>query len=204
MGRRRKKRKLKLQFERDTALSAVAALLLLSAGLTFISFFAQAASVNFIIQNILNKLFGWGVVLVPFILGLAGLVLLRTIKWKFVNLNTLFGLCLFAATALGLIHLLLFSGPEGLTQAARGEGGGLVGYHLQNTLKTAFSAPGALLILLCALVLSGIIIFNASLDRTIIFLGKIAAAVWAFVQKEPLSCHSLKLSLLGELEGAVR
>ncbi len=119
----------------------------------------------------------------PFILGLSGLVLLRTIKWKFVNLNTLFGLCLSTATILGLIQLLLFSGPEGLTQAALGEGGGLFGYYLQNTLKTAFSAPGALLILLCALVLSGIIIFNASLDQTIIFVEKIAAAIGAFVQK---------------------
>ena len=183
MGRRRKKRALRLQFKRDTVLSAVAALLLLAAGLTFVSFFAQAASVNSVIQNILNKLFGWGVILIPFILGLSGLILLRTVKWRFVNLNTLFGLCLFAVAALGLVHLLLFSGPESLTQATLGEGGGLIGYHLQNTLKTAFSALGAVLILLCALVLSGIIMFNASLDQTIIFGGKIAAAIWAFVQK---------------------
>jgi S-DNA-T family DNA segregation ATPase FtsK/SpoIIIE len=183
MGRRRKKRRIGLRFERETILSAVAALLLLSAGLTFISFFAQAASVNFVIQNILNKLFGWGVILIPFILGLAGLVLLRTIKWKFVNLNTLFGLCLFTLAALATIHLLFFSGPAGLTQATRGEGGGLIGFYLQDTLKTAFSTPGALMILLCAFVLAGIIIFNASLDQTIIFIGKMAAAVWAFVQK---------------------
>ena len=183
MGRRRKKRRLKLQFERDTILSVLAALLLLAAGLTFISFFAQAASVNLVIQNILNKLFGWGVVLVPFILGLAGLVLLRTIKWKFVNLNTLFGLCLLTFAALGIIHLLLFSGPESLAQATLGEGGGLVGHYLQDALKTAFSTVGAALILLCFLVLSGIIIFNASLDQTIIFMGKVATAIWAFVQK---------------------
>lgn len=163
-------------------MSALAALLLLSAGLTFVSFFAQAASVNSVIQNILNKVFGWGVVLIPFILGLAGLVLLRTIKWKFVNLNTLFGLCLFTVAVLGLIHLLLFSGPESLAQATLGEGGGLTGYYLQDTLKTAFSALGGLLILLCLLVLSGIIIFNASLDQTIIFIGKAAAGIWAFIQ----------------------
>ena len=183
MGRRRKKRPLRLQLKRDTILSVLAALLLLSAGLTFVSFFAQAASVNSVIQNILNKLFGWGVILVPFILGLAGLVFLRTIKWRFVNLNTLFGLCLFTVAALGLIHLLLFSGPESITQATLGEGGGLIGHYLQDTLKTAFSTLGALLILLCLFALSGIIMFNASLDQTIIFLGKIAAAVWAFVQK---------------------
>ncbi len=183
MGRRRKKRRLKLQLERDTLLSAVAALLLLAAGLTFISFFAQAASVNSVIQNILNKLFGWGVILVPFILGLSGLVLLRTIKWRFVNLNTLFGLCLFTVAALGLVHLLLFSGPESLTQAALGEGGGLIGHYLQDTLENAFSTLGALLVFSCLLVLSGIIMFNASLDQTIIFIGKLAAAIWAFFQK---------------------
>jgi len=183
MGRRRKKRRLKLQFERDTLLSASAALLLLSAGLTFISFFAQAASVNFLIQNALNKLFGWGVILVPFILGLAGLVLLRTIKWKFVSLNTLFGLCLLTITILGLTHLIFFGDSGGLDQAIRGEGGGLVGFHLQDLLKQAFSTPGATLILLCALALSGIIIFNTSLDQTIIFMGKIVAAAWEFGQK---------------------
>jgi len=183
MGRRRKKRRLKLQLEREAVLSVLAALLLLSAGLTFVSFFAQAASVNSAIQNILNKLFGWGVILIPFILGLAGLVLLRTIKWRFVSLNTLFGLCLFTVAALGLVHLLLFSGPEGFTQATLGEGGGLIGHYLQDTLKSAFSTLGALLIFSCLLVLSGIIMFNASLDQTIIFVGKIAATLWAFVQK---------------------
>ncbi len=183
MGRRRKKRPLKLQFEREAILSALAALFLLAAGLTLVSFFAQAAAVNFLIQNTLNRIFGWGVILIPLILGLAGLVLLRTIKWRFVNLNTLFGLCLFTLSVLGLTHLLFFSGSEGLTQAVRGEGGGLLGYYLQENLKAAFSTPGALLILLCLLVLAGIIMFNASLDRTIIFLGKLVAAVWAFVQK---------------------
>ncbi len=183
MGRRRRKRPLKLRFERDTILSAAAAILLLSAGLTFISFFAQAAAVNFVIQNILNKLFGWGVILIPLILALAGLVLLRTIKWKFVNLNTLFGLCLFTVTILALFHLLFFSGSTAYLQATLGEGGGLVGFYTQKILRESFSALGALLILLCTLTLSGIIIFNTSLDQTIIFLGKLATASWNFAQK---------------------
>ncbi len=182
MGRRRKKRPLRLQLKRETVLSVLAALLLLSAGLTFVSFFAQAASVNSVIQNLLNKFFGWGVILIPFILGLAGLVLLRTIKWRFVNLNTLFGLCLLTLASLGTTHLLLFDPSSAYVQAARGEGGGLLGYYLQNALRQSFSTPGALLILLCLFVLSGIIIFNTSLDQTILFAGRAAAGIWGFIQ----------------------
>ena len=182
MGRRRKKRPLRLRLERETVLSVLAALLLLSAGLTFVSFFAQAASVNSVIQNILNKLFGWGVILIPFILGLAGLVLLRTIKWKFVNLNTLFGLCLLTLAALGIIHLVLFEPSSAYIQAARGEGGGLVGYYAQDVLRQSFSTPGALLILLCLVTLSGIIMFNTSLDKTVLFAGRVAAGIWGFIQ----------------------
>jgi len=182
MGRRRRKRRLRLQLERDAVLSAAAALLLLAAALTLVSFFAQAAAVNFVIQSGINKLFGWGAVLVPFILGLAGLVLLRTIKWRFVNLNSLLGLCLFTISILGLIHLLFFSGPESFIQANLGEGGGLLGFYLQKILKEAFSTPGAILVLVCSLTLSGIIIFNTSLDQTVIFLGKVITATWNFAK----------------------
>lgn len=183
----------------------MSALLLLSSGLTFISFFAQVAAVNFVMQNTLNKLFGWGVILVPFLLALAGLVLLRTVRWRFVSLNTLLGLCLFTVSSLSLLHLIFFNTPTAYIQATLGEGGGLLGFFTQHFLKKSFSPLGALLILLCGITLSGIITFNTSLDQIIIFGGKLATAFLNFTQKFLLkntleAIRSLKAKkLAGEL-----
>lgn len=178
MGRRRKRGPLRLNLDRETILSITAVSLLTAAALTFVSFFAQAASVNFALQRILNKLFGWGVILLPFILGLAGLNLLRTIKWRFINLNNLFGLTLFTLAGISLIHLLLFDAETAHINATLGDGGGIVGYQIQLLLRQAFGSVGAALILLGAIAISALITFNASLEKTIRILSLIAVTAW--------------------------
>lgn len=182
MGRRRRRRPLKLNLEKETLFSVSAVLLLIFAGLTFISFFAQAASVNFLIQSLLNKLFGWGVIIVPFILALSGLVLLQKLKWRFVNLNTLLGVLLFFFASISLLHLLFFDASSAYEKALLGEGGGLVGFKIQQILRTAFSTAGALLILLGGLALSLIVIFNTSLDQAVLFVGKLGRFLWEFAK----------------------
>jgi S-DNA-T family DNA segregation ATPase FtsK/SpoIIIE len=183
MGRRRKRRPLKLNLDKDTILSIAAVLLLLAAGLTFVSFFAQAASVNFALQRILNKLFGWGVVLLPFILALAGLNLLRTIRWRFVNLNNLFGLTLFTLAGISLVHLLFFDAKTAHISASLGDGGGIVGYKIQLFLRQAFGSIGAALILLGVLIIALMIGFNTSLEKTIEMLGLITTKLWRALKK---------------------
>lgn len=161
--------------EKEAAFSIGALALLLFSALTFLSFFAQAASVNFALQNYLNKLFGWGVFLVPPILGLAGLTMLRTLRFRFISLNSLLGVIVFFFSAIALVHLILFSGGSAYDRAVMGEGGGVVGFFAQQTLKKAFSATGAALVLFSALLLSIIITFNASLDGSVLLLGRFLA-----------------------------
>lgn len=164
MGRRRKKRHLKLHLDKDTYLSAASVGLLLLSIITLISFFAQAASVNILLQKIITQTFGWGAIFLPIILGLAGLILLRTLKWNFLNLNTLIGSLWTFLSVLGLLHLF-FANEEPYLQATLGEGGGLVGYYLSDFLVSMVSGIGAFFVLLGSFTVSLVLTLNTSLEN---------------------------------------
>lgn len=162
--RRRRKRSVRLKIKRDSILSVGAVLLLLLSVLSFISFFAQAASFNILIQEILNNLFGWTAFLIPFIIGLAGLVLLRTFYWRFVNLRVLTGLVLATGCLSGLSHLLL-GAERGKEEALLGQGGGVVGFAISAFLREHLSTAGAFFVLLAGLAISVLVISNASVRQ---------------------------------------
>lgn len=178
MGRRRKKRPLGLHVSKDTYLSAAAIGLLLLASVTFISFFAQAASVNIFLQKFISQAFGWGAIFMPFILALAGLTLLRSIRWSFLTLNTLIGSIWTFLSILGLFHLI-FAFHEPYLQAMLGEGGGLLGFYISDFLKNAISTPGAFVALLASFLLSLVLTLNTSLDNMI----KFALTALSFVKE---------------------
>lgn len=151
-----------------------AILLLLSAILTFVSFFAQAASGSTLLQDWLNKLFGWGSVAVPFILAVAGLLLLGR-NLPFAKLNTLVGLIILLISFGGLIHLVLFRGPDSQSLAVLGQGGGLLGYKVSRLLAGTFTIVGAFFIFLSGVIISLLVIFNTSVNTALNFLAKVAS-----------------------------
>ncbi len=140
--------------------------------LTLLSFFAQSAMGSFFIQELVNRLFGWGAVLFPFILATTGLLFFKY-RPRFITANIPFGLSIFTLSFLGIIHLLFFRGNDSAELAFLGQGGGLIGFWLSDFLKRYFSVLGALFIFLSALIISALVFFNTSLDR---FLTVIAAA----------------------------
>ena len=181
MGRRGRPRKVRFELERDSAHSIAAVVLLLAAALTLLSFFGQAAGFGSLLQQVLNKIFGWGTFAIPLILTLSGLILAKKTQWKLVKPRILSGITLFLISFLAMTHFF-FPPGVGREEALMGQGGGLLGYSIQKHLKAVLGPFGASLILTSLLLVSILVIFNASLDETLVFLGKVGSIISKFFQ----------------------
>ena len=103
-----RKRKIKLNLKDESFQSSLGVALLVFAALVTLSFFGQAAGAGNFLQDLLNKLFGWGTFLIPILAAISGLVLLRLrIKIPFVEIRTIYGLGLLTIALLGLMHFFI-------------------------------------------------------------------------------------------------
>lgn len=162
----RRKSWFRLSLKRGSFVSISAVGLLLFSILTFLSFFFQPTSDSFFVQELISRFFGWGSIFLPFILAMAGLLLLRS-RPRFITLNLFVGSTLFALSFLSLSHLVFLRGRDAYDLAKLGQGGGIIGYHLNFWLQRYFSSLGAFFVILAAMVVSLLVIFNASLEDLI-------------------------------------
>jgi len=176
---------LKFNLKDESFQSAVGVGFLLLAVLTTLSFFGQAAGFGSVVQDFLNRLFGWGVFLVPIAVGVLGLALLRP-KWNvpFVSVRAFVGLVVFTLSLTGLMHLLFIPADRAYYEASvLGQGGGLVGYGVQAILRPIFSAVGAFLILVAALAVGVLVTFDASVDEAIFFVSRAVEKIKALARR---------------------
>jgi S-DNA-T family DNA segregation ATPase FtsK/SpoIIIE len=144
---RKKKFKLNRIVKPEIAKSLTAVVLILFAGLSFVSFFANDYALNKDLQGVLQGSFGFSSILVPFISLLLGLLLIEPIKFKYKSPRVLIGL-------IGM--LLVFAGLSK---------GGDFGSNLWEFLSDSVSKYGALLILAAGFAVSFILISDVSLDQ---------------------------------------
>ncbi len=118
--------------------------------------------------DILSVLFGWGRIFAPFFFGGLGVWLLLDsldlrpdIGWERPLAFVLIFLILLTS-----FHVTL-TGARGFAAAQQGEGGGLIGYALSDFLVGAIGILGTLLILLFALFIALILLFNVPLARIV-------------------------------------
>lgn len=169
--RRRSSRHFKLKISTESVISLTSISLILASILTLISFFAQAAEFNSFLQETLNSFFGLGVFLVPPLLGLSGLLLMRSIRLPWIRLNHLLGLTLFTLSFVSFAHLLV-PAERGKEVAALGQGGGYFGFTLATVLRRYFSNIGAFFIPLTGFAFSFVVTFNTPLDSIFLFFLK--------------------------------
>jgi len=163
--------------------------------LAILSFFGQVAGFGSFLQDALNKLFGWGSFLIPFITIILGLVLLRLrIKIPLVELRTFYGLVIFTLALLGLLHFFIPSDRAYYEAATLGQGGGLVGYYFQLGLRKIFSSIGAFLILSATIIVGTLVTLNISLDEALFYLAGAAKRIKDFVQANLWRPSSLRSS----------
>lgn len=181
MGKRGRPRKVKFELERDAAQSIAAVVVFVLSVLTLLSFFGQAAGFGSILQKLLNRVFGWGAFLVPIILALSSLILFRRFKLEIAQPRVLTGLVLFLLSFDSTVHFF-FSPAVAKEEALLGQGGGVLGYNIQKYLRSFLGPFGAILILTSLLLVSILVIFNASLDETLVFLGDVLSWIGKFFE----------------------
>jgi len=178
-----RKRKIKLNLKDESFQSSLGVALLVFAALVTLSFFGQAAGAGNFLQDLLNKLFGWGTFLIPILAAISGLVLLRLrIKIPFVEIRTVYGLGLLTIALLGLMHFFI---PEESAryEATLGQAGGFTGFYVQLLLRKTFSSVGAFLLLVSGVVVGALITLNTSIDEALFYLSQIAKKIKELAQE---------------------
>jgi len=178
-----RKRKIKLNLKDESFQSSLGVALLVFAALVTLSFFGQAAGAGNFLQDLLNKLFGWGTFLIPILAAISGLVLLRLrMKIPFVEIRTIYGLGLLTLALLGLMHFFI---PEESAryEATLGQAGGFTGFYVQLLLRKTFSSVGAFLFLVSGVVVGALITLNTSIDEALFYLSQIAKKIKELAQE---------------------
>ncbi|MFC1622183.1 DNA translocase FtsK [Patescibacteria group bacterium] len=160
MAKRGRKKKFRLSFNisPETTRSVIAISLVLAAGLSLIAFIFPSYSVNGKILEILKEMLGHPSILLPFVLGFAGLLFIDSLKNRFKEGRLVLGLS---------IALLSFSS---LFSGFKEDAGGKIGNKVFEILSGAISSYGAMFVFFCLLVLAGIIIFDVSLGQILGFV----------------------------------
>ena len=146
------------------------------AGITVLSFLsATRGSLTESWVSFLGRIFGLGVYLVPFGMGLAGLwLLLRSFERRpTIGGERTFGAIILYLAALILLHLLSFpKDPELLAEA--GGGGGYLGFYLSQFLLQSLGDWGTAVAVAAALVISTILLAKIS----VVELGSLLQMAW--------------------------
>lgn len=148
----------------DAKRSIVAIILVMFGILFLFGFFDAAGPFGEMLNRFVGMIFGWGKWLFPVLLFLVSIFLLRRRETALSDIVKFIGLGVVFVGLLGFFHIFLGDEKEGLVEIARdGRGGGYIGYMIAYLLLH-FTGRGAGVVILGALLLSGVVAaFNVSL-----------------------------------------
>ena len=141
--------------------------------------------------RLLAQAFGWGRLVIPFGLGVAGILVFMAGAGHTVALpwRRVIGLVLLFVSAEGLIHSIGYApGSESLDAARRGVGAGLMGYGIQHLLWLAVGDLGGVLVLIATLVGAVLLIVNRRPADLVALAGGIwnRATAWYRLRRVPV------------------
>jgi DNA segregation ATPase FtsK/SpoIIIE, S-DNA-T family len=149
----------KLKLKQKTIITVGSLVSFVLSGLSLVSLFSDSEALSFWRVFLVDNL-GWTAVLSPFLFFVSGLVLQR-FKWALAQANVLVGLLTVMVSLSGLTYLFI---PE-----QSGMIGSLVGEELAKFLSWA----GAFLVLLGAVLVGIVVLFNTSLSQIVSILASI-------------------------------
>jgi len=150
MGKRGRKRKIRYRLKKGTIFSVMSTLSFVFAGLVMISF-SQKGELLIFFNNLLIKLFGWGIIILPFVMIAGGLMFARS-SGKLARLNVFIG------------ALLLFFSLIGLSRA------GIIGLQIWRGIAGLITSVGAFIVLLGSVFIGITVLFETSIEDIIFFL----------------------------------
>ncbi|KKS31058.1 MAG: translocase FtsK protein [candidate division WWE3 bacterium GW2011_GWF1_42_14] len=173
MPKRGRKRKFKLNFsiKPDTIRSVIALTLVTVGLLSLIAYFVPSYSVNAKIKGFMTGLFGKPSIILPFLFLISGSLFIQKLKVKLKEPRIVAGLVLALLGLSGLSHVFI-KRVDALEAAENGLGGGMVGYEISSFLISAVSIYGAAVLLILAVLISTILLFDVSLDQVLGFVSE--------------------------------
>jgi S-DNA-T family DNA segregation ATPase FtsK/SpoIIIE len=149
-SRRLLRRSFKVKLKRSTLFSIGSVIFFALAALVLLSFLRQGPLlVKF--NDYLVQFFGWGVLFLPFIFLVSGLLLTR-LKTAINEPHVLVGAALLALSLMGLAKT------------------GLIGREVWFGIVSMITMPGALIVLLGGILIGLIVLFNTSIDQVILLI----------------------------------
>ena len=156
--------KRKKDMKRKNTLSKVIGIILILLSLLYIFsyIFIDKMGIfgDLIIENT-NQLMGIGSYLLPFFLLLLGSIFLLDLKIN-CPYRKIFSLCLLFVIFIAFIHLRLLLMKNAYSLSMSGEGGGMMGYFLSNSLFIYFGLNGAYLVLISLSMISALFLSESS------------------------------------------
>ncbi len=128
--------------------------------------------------HMLNRIFGWGTLIAPLMMGLVGIYLvLRRFGDHFPHLATgrLVGIILVYLTLLATMHTIGMGSqhpPDGLKLAESGSGGGYIGHGILNALSSSLGPIGAAIVLIVMWVVSLMLVVGISVAQIVDYLQR--------------------------------
>jgi S-DNA-T family DNA segregation ATPase FtsK/SpoIIIE len=151
----RRKQAFRLKLPRETIYTLSSTGLILTGAIIMVSLSRQSPLL-ISIYNFFAGLFGWGVLVLPFIFLSAGLTLTR-LKWRLTKPNVFVG------------SLLLLISSISLTRA------GTIGQQIWTSLSSLINSAGAFLVLLAGIFVGLVVLFETSLEDILLAGGRLAS-----------------------------
>ncbi len=152
MARGRRKKLFKLNLKKDTLYTISSVFLFSLAAIIVFSFSRQGILLTKLFQVFIYY-FGWGAVLLPFLLMTAGLMMAR-LRWRITRPNVFVGSVVLAIALISLTRT------------------GLIGSQIWYQLAGLISAFGAFFVLIGFVFIGFVVVFNTSLEEIVLFLMK--------------------------------
>ncbi len=184
MPRGRKRKLFKLKLKPTTIHTFFSVGFFALAAIIILSFSKQCPFLKKIFL-LLNHYFGWGVVFLPFLLIVAGLIFSK-LHWRISHPNVFVG------------GLLLMVSLIGITRS------GSIGFEIWQNLAFLITSIGAFLVLLGFIFIGFVVTFNTSLEETLIFFSKLFALMKKVSRQPQLTTKKLPFEINQQKKRAVK
>jgi len=165
--------------------------------LTLLSINGRLGTLGDLWHRFLTPIFGWGLFLVPLLLGGVSLALFFARRVEF-NFTRIFGIGMMVVSALGTIHLSVPSGDI-LEVAKAGEYGGYIGFVASFFGREVLGVTGAYVVFLALFIISVLVTFSISI-REMLGLIEFRFESRQREEKPLIRKKSIKESVVDEFE----
>jgi S-DNA-T family DNA segregation ATPase FtsK/SpoIIIE len=139
--------------------------LFLACFITLLSFINLAGPLGEFVKNILARIFGWPMYIIPLILGVLGYIILKPERFE-MRVSRWIGLVLFVITLCGLFHVF-FPLDKALDIIEQGKGGGYLGFIISFPFQKIMGKWATLILILALFFVSILVMFNTSIKALI-------------------------------------